>query len=136
MKSIEEQLIMHEGLEFKPYKCPAGKTTIGVGRNLEDRGITKEEAIYLLQNDIKSILNSLVEYDWFVNLDNVRKKVIIDMAFNMGVTGLLSFQNMIQAIREQDYQKAGEEMKNSRWYHQVNSRAKRLVKMMKTGKDY
>lgn len=136
MHSIEEQLIMHEGLRTKPYKCTANKITIGVGRNLENRGITKQEALYMLENDIKSIEKNLKEYSWYRDLDKVRQKVIIDMCFNVGLYGLLSFNNMIQAIRDKDYHKASEEMENSRWYRQVGNRAKRLCKMMKTGQDY
>lgn len=165
MHSIEDQLILHEGLKTDLYKCPANKLTIGVGRNLEDRGlsdteqkalfgrndlakkqiidelkkrgISKEEALLLLRNDIKSITNALtLKYTWFVYLDEVRQKVCIDMAFNLGVAGFSQFQNMIRALAVKDYQKAAREMESSAWYRQVGERAKRLVEMMRTGEDY
>lgn len=137
MPSIEEQLILHEGMRTKVYKCPAGKWTIGVGRNLEDRGITKEEALLLLRNDIKSITNALtLKYAWFAYLDEVRRKVCVDMAFNLGVADFSKFKNMIRALAVKDYEKASKEMESSAWYRQVGERAKRLVEMMKTGEDY
>lgn len=137
MPSIEEQLTLHEGLRTKVYKCPAGKWTVGVGRNLEDRGITNDEALYLLRNDIKSISNALtLKYTWFAYLDKVRQKVCIDMAFNLGIGGFSRFQNMIRALAVKDYQKAAKEMEDSAWYHQVGARGKRLAEMMRTGQDY
>ena len=165
MHSIEDQLILHEGLKTDLYKCPANKWTIGVGRNLEDRGLTadeqqaildesgltkeqvierlrsrgvsREEALLLLRNDIKSIANALtLKYTWFTSLDEVRRKVCIDMAFNLGLGGFSKFKNMIRALAAKDYQKAAREMENSVWYRQVGDRAKRLVRMMRTGQDY
>lgn len=136
LKSIEEQLILHEGIKLKPYRCPAGKLTIGVGRNLEDKGLSKQEALFLLRRDIAEITNELRKYPWFETLDMVRQKVLIDMAFNLGINGLLSFKKMLSYLKAGDYEKAADEMVNSRWYGQVGDRSKRLVKMMRTGKDY
>lgn len=163
--SIQEQLILHEGISLKPYKCSAGKWTIGVGRNLEDtglyefekmqilgtyeltrqevidilqvRGLTQEEALYMLDNDIRVIKAELEDgYRWFNFLNEVRQKVIIDMRFNLGSAGFAGFKNMIRQLELENYQRAAEEMKNSRWYLQVKTRADRLVKMMSTGQDY
>lgn len=136
LKSIEEQLILHEGMKLKPYRCPAGKLTIGVGRNLEDKGLSKQEALFLLRRDIAEITNELRKYPWFETLDMVRQKVLIDMAFNLGINGLLSFKKMLSYLKAGDYEKAAAEMVNSRWYGQVGDRSKRLVKMMRTGEDY
>lgn len=136
MKSIEEQLILHEGLKLKPYRCTAGKLTIGVGRNLEDKGLTEDEALFLLANDIREISKQLEQYGWYRGLDAIRQKVIVDMAFNLGVYGLLSFKDTIQALNCYDYDMAAKEMENSRWYRQVGERGRRLVEMMRTGEDY
>jgi lysozyme len=131
-----EQLIMHEGLKLRPYKCSAGKLTIGIGRNLEDRGITKEEAIYLAKNDIQGVEQALALNHWYATLDPIRQKVIIDMAFNMGINGLLKFKKMILAIERRDFVKAADEMLDSLWAEQVGVRAKRLAEMMRNGEDY
>ena len=134
--SIEEQLILHEGLRLKSYICPAGKLTIGVGRNLDDKGITEAEAMFLLKNDIDKVIKDLSKYKWFNDLYPVRQKVIVDMAFNLGIAGLLKFKKMIAAFEEKDYEKAADEMVDSRWYKQVGERGKRLENMIRSGDDY
>ena len=136
MHSIEDQLILHEGLRLKPYRCTAGKLTIGVGRNLEDKGISHDEAMMLLRNDIAEVTAQLERFDWFRALGPVRRKVLIDMAFNLGMGGLLGFQKMIEALERGDYERAADEMVNSRWYGQVGERGRRLERMMRTGEDY
>ena len=131
MKAIEKQLIEHEGLEKKVYRCPAGKLTVGVGRNLEDKGITEEEALFLLRNDIAECEDDLrsifTEYD---ALDESRKHVLIDMRFNLGPSRFRKFKKMIAAVKEKEFSRAAEEMKDSNWYRQVGKRAERLFKMM------
>ena len=136
MRSIEDQLIMHEGLRLKPYRCPAGYLTIGVGRNLETKGISENEALFLLRNDIEEVTRQLELFGWYVALGPVRRKVLIDMAFNLGMVGLMGFQKMIEALERGDYEAAADEMVNSRWYGQVGERGRRLERMMRTGEDY
>lgn len=136
MKTIEEQLVLHEGLRLEPYLCTANKLTIGVGRNLDDVGVSKSEAMFLLQNDINRVRTPLMRLAWFSELDEVRQKVVIDMAFNLGYKGLLGFRRTIAAIERKDYKAASREMMDSRWARQVGRRAQRLAEMMATGRDY
>jgi len=132
--ALEDQLIDHEGLELKPYRCTAEKLTIGVGRNIEDRGITEDEARYLLKNDIKIVEDELLEKKPVVaGLDAVRQRVLVDMGFNLGIPTLLKFQNMWNAIEEEDFQTAADEAMDSRWAKQVGRRAERLCQAMATG---
>ena len=132
--SLEDQLIDHEGLELKPYRCTAEKLTIGVGRNIEDRGITEDEARYLLKNDIKIVEDELLERKPLVSgLDSVRQRVLVDMGFNVGLPILMKFQNMWAAIEEEDWDEASAQMMDSRWAKQVGRRAERLSQAMKTG---
>jgi len=134
MTALEDQLIDHEGLELKPYQCTADKLTIGVGRNIEDRGITEDEARYLLKNDIKIVEDELLEKKPVVaGLDAVRQRVLVDMGFNLGIPTLLKFQNMWTAIEEEDFERAAEEAMDSRWAKQVGRRAERLCQAMATG---
>ena len=136
MKPIEQQLMLHEGLRLKPYRCTAGKLTIGVGRNLDDKGISQDEALFLLANDIEGVIKQLDKHSWYTGLDPIRQKVLIDMAFNLGISGLLQFKKMIAAIELGDYGAAAEQMLDSRWARQVKTRADRLAEMMRTGEDY
>lgn len=132
--SLEDQLIDHEGLELKPYRCTAEKLTIGVGRNIEDRGITEDEARYLLKNDIKIVEDELLEKKPVVaGLDAVRQRVLVDMGFNLGIPTLLKFQNMWAAIEEEDWVEASNQAMDSRWAKQVGRRAERLCQAMATG---
>jgi lysozyme len=134
--AMTRQLRLHEGERLKPYRCTAGKLTIGVGRNLEDRGITAEESAYLLTNDVareeRELLRAL---PWVAELDEVRQRVLLDMSFNLGLVGLLGFKNTLATIRAGDYTKAAGMMLDSRWAKQVGQRAERLSRMMATGKD-
>ena len=133
--AMVRQLRLHEGERLKPYRCTAGKLTIGVGRNLDDRGITAEESAMLLSNDItreeRALINAL---PWVAQLDEVRQRVLLDMAFNMGLGGLLQFKNTLATIKAGDYQRAASMMLDSRWATQVGQRAERLSRMMATGK--
>ena len=103
---------------------------------LKERGVTKDEALFLLANDIEDAIKDLSNFDWFEDLDPVRKKVVIDMRYNLGPTRFRGFKKMIAALARGDYKAAAAEMVDSRWYHEVGNRSKRLVKMMETGKDY
>ena len=134
MTSLEDQLIDHEGLELSLYKCTGDKWTIGVGRNLDDRGITEDEARYLLKNDIAIVEEELLRNKPSVaDLDGVRQRILVDMGFNLGIPTLLKFQNMWTAIEDEDWIEASEQMLDSRWAKQVGRRAIRLADAMKTG---
>lgn len=130
-----EQLKEDEGFRGEPYKCTANKTTIGYGRNLEDNPLTKSEAEYLLLNDLKEIEYSLNGRPFFDKLNDTRKDVLINMAYNLGIPRLLNFINMIAAISNDDYEKAADEMLDSKWARQVGNRATRLSKKMRTGNE-
>lgn len=129
---IGKQLIEHEALRLKPYKCPAGKLTIGVGRNLDDVGISKREAIFLLDNDIKACVEDLQSlfFDQFDRLPEKIQHVLIDMRFNLGPSRFRAFQKMIDAVRAESWQDMINEMKDSIWYRQVKSRADNLIRMI------
>jgi lysozyme len=134
LQLLWEQLIQHEGLRLKPYRCSAGKLTIGIGRNIEDVGITEEEALVLLGNDIARVISDLDRnVPTFSGLDEIRKRVLVDMCFNLGISRLMKFRRMLAALEVSDYAQAAVEMMDSRWARQVGSRAERLKHMMKTG---
>ncbi len=129
-----KMLVRHEGLKNKPYRCTAGRLTIGVGRNLEDNGIRKVEAYFMLDNDIDEIRDSLEKkYNWFERLNAVRKAVVIDMAFNLGISRFGAFKKTIALIESGDFEEASKEMLRSKWAVQVGYRAKELSEMMRSG---
>ena len=129
---IKNLLIKHENLELEPYTCPAGHLTIGVGRNLDDLGISEDEAIYMLENDIKRCENELREI--FINFDELPenvKMVLIDMDFNLGKTRFLKFKHMINAVKNKDWESMIQEMKNSHWCNQVKSRCEDNINLIR-----
>jgi lysozyme len=129
-------LTRDEGLRLKPYRCTAGKLTIGVGRNLEDVGITKEEAEQMLANDISRVTVDIVKrIPWALKLDDARFSVIHSMVFQMGIGGVMNFRKFLNALQMGDYVKASIEMMDSKWaQHDSPARAKRLAEVMRSGK--
>ncbi len=135
IESLRNQLIRHEGLRLKPYRCSAGKLSIGVGRNLDDNGISKQEAFCLLDNDIASSTAGLLQaLPWVKDLDEARRNVLINMTFNMGITTLLTFKNTLSLIKGGRYEEAAKNMLLSKWAMQVGSRAVELARIMEEGK--
>ena len=150
-----KKLIDGEGLVLTVYQDTLGIDTIGIGRNLKDRGIskaelehmdipnmdviyehgiTKQDAVYLATNDVQIVETELCQAHPCVDsLDAVRQLIVMDMAFNMGVPRLKKFKNMWAAIHEKDFPTAAKEMLDSRWANQVKSRATRLAHAMHTG---
>lgn len=129
--TLDALLIRHEGLRLKPYRCPSGKLTIGVGRNLEDVGISTSEAMFLLESDIYTCTKEALKFSWFSNLSDVRRDVVISMIFNIGYSGFLKFKKMIEAIEAKNYEKAADEMLASEWALQVGKRSYELSEMMR-----
>ena len=127
----KEMIKLHEGLAAKPYKCPSGKLTIGFGRNLDDLGISRDEADMLLNNDIERVVKEL---EWnlyfFEQLPDTWKRVLIDMCFNLGISRLLQFHRMLNAMSDGDAQAVVIEMRDSKWYRQVPNRANTLIRII------
>jgi lysozyme len=132
--SIEEQIATHEGFRSKPYRCPAGKLTIGYGRNIEDSGISSSEAFVMLKNDIKDAEKVCVKmFPKWELFDIKRRWALIDMAFNLGESRFRGFKRMIAAINRDDWKIAAKEAMDSKWYVQVGLRAKFVVAQIREG---
>ncbi|MBF0176518.1 MAG: lysozyme [Magnetococcales bacterium] len=135
-EALTKQLIRHEGIALRPYLCPAGRVTIGVGRNLEDVGISEAEAMVLLNNDLDRVEGELQRYlPGFNDLNDVRRCALMDMCFNLGISRFRLFQRFVAAINNKDFTLAAQEMLDSRWAKQVGERAKYLSRMVETGKE-
>lgn len=146
------QLVLHEGLKLVPYLDTEGNTTVGVGYNVTSRGwddwdqvtgnadhqgVLREDALKVLAFDIDRVEKVIPHY-WpgYVNVDPVRQRVVVDMAFNMGFRAL-GFKNCIAAIERKDWSRAARELYNSKWGVQVGEakgqRCDRLARMLLTG---
>lgn len=131
---IRSQLIRDEGFELKPYRDTGGLLHIGVGRNLEHNGISSKEAMMMLDNDLAYIDEQLERlWPWTRELDEARRGVLQNMAFNLGIQGLANFRRMLEAVKLRAWHTAAEEMRQSVWAVQVGDRSERLVKQMEEG---
>ena len=132
MDKLMDELIRDEGLRLKVYLDSEGIETIGVGRNLQ-KGITRDEAMFLLNNDIRFAIQEAMTFPWYEKLTEQRKRVIVNMIFNLGLTRFSGFKNTIRYLEMGDYEAASEEMLDSKWARQVGVRATRLSDMMRNG---
>lgn len=133
MNDVKSILLREEGLSLRPYKCTQGFLTIGVGRNLDTHGISKDEAFLLLDNDIKHATDEASEFPWFHLLSENRKTVVVCMIFQLGIEGFKRFQKTIAALTVGDYDLASAEMIDSQWYRQTPARAELMSEMMRNG---
>jgi lysozyme len=134
---LVSNLKRHEGLRLKVYQCSANKNTIGYGRNLDDVGISEVEAEVLLKGDIQVAMNELLSLDEFRRVMNpLRREVLINMRFNLGMSRLMGFVKMWQAIDDENWEAASKEMLDSLWAKQVGSRATELAEQMRTGVNH
>lgn len=162
---LHSQLVLEEGLRLMAYddatgypvpaggKCK-GNLTVGVGHNLDalpltpsqiaivghdgrTQPITTSNAFMVLDGDISDVSRALViDLPWCEGLDEIRARVLVDMAFNMGVHGLLKFHTFLSQMKLGNYAAAADDLKQTAWYGEVGSRARRLVAMIETGEDY
>ena len=131
-QKVRRMLEIDEGLKLKPYKCTAGKTTIGIGRNLDDVGISKELAYQMLDEDVamaQKVCSRLFEEQWTKWSEN-RKLGWINLAFNLGYERLSKFKNTLRAARIEDWDAVESGLRDSLWYKQVGKRAERVVEMI------
>ena len=131
--NLIDQLKRHEGYRRFPYLCPAGKLTIGYGYNL-DKGMDEATAQILLEWEVTNIQMDLSKMIPFWNkLSQPRQDVLTNMAYNLGVSGLLQFRKMLEAAKRGNIESVCDEMKNSKWYNQVGGRAEELIEQYRKG---
>ena len=131
---LKSQLKRHEGLRLNAYQDSEGVWTIGYGRNLQEMTITQAQADEWLKQDISSASNELNKaFPWVDNLSEKRRRVLVNMSFNLGMSKLIDFKKMWKALEKRDYHEASMEMLDSKWAVQVGSRASELAFMMIEG---
>lgn len=131
-QKVRCMLEIDEGLRLKPYKCTAGKTTIGVGRNLDDVGISKELAYQMLDEDVamaQKACQRIFPAEWDQWSEN-RKLGWINLAFNLGYERLSKFKNTLRAARVEDWSAVEAGLRDSLWFKQVGKRAERVIQMI------
>ena len=134
IQRLRQQLVTHEGVELKPYRCTSDKLTIGVGRNIEDRGISHTTAMQMLDEDIDICINELQQtLSYWNDLPSRVKEGLINLCFNMGISRLMAFKKTFAYLRSGDFGKAADELLDSRYANQVGQRAVDVADMIRDG---
>ena len=142
LEKLQEELEIDEGCKYEIYLDHLGYLTFGIGHL-----VTKDDPEYdwevgtsidtvrvheTFESDIEIVLSDCTKlYSDFEDLPEEAQRVIANMMFNMGYTRLSKFKGMKRGVDARDWNVAADEMVDSRWYHQVTSRARRLVERMR-----
>jgi len=135
LNTIRDQLLKHEGCVLHAYEDHLGYLTIGVGRLIDKRrggGITKDEAMFLLDADIARVVNLLRHEQGFTGFPDSIKEALVNMAFQLGHNGVMNFSKMWAALRERDFDRAADEAMDSRWAEQTPGRAHEVSEMIRS----
>jgi lysozyme len=130
------QLESDEGLRLQPYNDSLGFLTIGYGHLIDPRkggGISKEVAGAMLGQDTGNTVSSLKQFAWFQSQDSVRQCALVNMAFNLGVAGLLHFPKFLMDMGNKDYASAVSELIGTPWQQETGARADRIIALIQTG---
>lgn len=133
-ETLKQRIQRHEGIRLRAYRDSLSKLTIGYGRCLDTHGISEDEAEFMLDNDIADIHQQVaVALPWAMNLDLARREVLEEMAFQLGLSGLLGFKNTLAYIQQGNYAEAAQGMLNSQWHHQTPERCEELSEIILNG---
>jgi len=136
MQRIRTTLIRHEGVELKPYRCTSDKLTIGVGRNLDDNGISQETAMQMLTEDIDAAVEDLRRnLSWFDDTPVPVQEALVNLTFNMGMPNLMQFRKTLILLRDGAWDKGADELLDSRYATQVGYRAREVADMIRSAAD-
>ena len=125
------ELIRDEDLRLKPYADSVGKITIGVGRNLDDKGISKTEALYLLDNDIDECVADLASFPWFAKLPEGPQRAVLNLRFNLGPTRFRKWATTLAYLERGDLAGAARQFRtNRKYFTQVGARAERIARLL------
>lgn len=133
-RALVTQVKRHEGYRRQVYTDTAGVETIGYGLNLRHRGLTEKQASVLLSDHLVEVWDALADrLNWFENLNPVRQSALVEMAFNLGIGGLMKFKRMLRAMAYCDWDRASAQALDSKWAQQVGARAETIARQIKTG---
>lgn len=142
IETVEDLLCFEEGYRAEPYYCSEGYPTIGIGTRIGPKGAalvnyqmhwSKEIAKAHLREEVKAISDKIDGYPWFRQCNGPRRAVLVSMAYQMGVSGLLGFRNTLRLIEEGNFAAGGRGMRASKWYKQTPARAERHARVMESG---
>jgi lysozyme len=121
-QNLKKCLLESEGYAKYAYQDSLGYWSIGIGRCIDKRvgkGLSDDEINYLLDNDISQCRAQLKSFDWYLIQDDVRKDVLVELCFNLGLPKLLKFNQTLNSIANKNYDSAVVHLLNSKWAKQV-----------------
>ena len=125
------ELIRDEDLRLKPYADSVGKLTIGVGRNLDDKGLSRTEVLYLLDNDIDECVADLASFPWFAKLPEGPQRAVLNLRFNLGPTRFRKWATTLAYLERGDLAGAARQFRtNRKYFTQVGARAERIARLL------
>lgn len=131
-ESLRDRIIRHEGMRLKPYLDSRGIETIGIGRNLKDKGISEAEAYILLDNDLQECREEIIKnLPWAESLPTIVYGVLTEMVFQLGIYGVLQFRHTLQALQSGKYSEAADAILSSAWAKQTPERVKELSDILR-----
>jgi len=134
LSALKAELTRDEGIRFKPYKDSVGKLTIGCGHDLDDVPISYRAVMQILEDDILQAMGQLNgRIPWWVSLNEARQRALMNLCFQLGINGLLGFKQMLAALQDGDWQRAHDELINSKLNSQAPNRTGRTAQMLLTG---
>lgn len=136
LKKLEDDLVNDEGLVLHAYQDHLGFWTIGVGTLIDKRkggGITRDEAMMLLRNRLGSFFNKMdAGMPWWRDQPEPVQRALANMAYQMGVEGLLGFKTTLKLIQEGKYAAAADNAMRSKWATQTPKRAKKVTDLIRS----
>lgn len=131
---LRAYLEREEGKRKFPYRCSEGILTIGIGRNLESKGLSEEEIQFLFANDCAEVeKDAQAAFPWLQDCDEVRTEAVLSMCFQLGIGGVKKFKNFLAAMQGKQYSEAAKHALQSRWAQQTPARAKRVAHAIEFG---
>jgi lysozyme len=136
-EQLRQDLIRHEGYKTRPYRCTEGKLTIGIGFNLEDNDLPREVIDLLAEIKMAEVEKGLAkELPWIVTRPEPVQRALANMAYQMGLSGLLEFKKMLAALQAGDYRGAKIHGLDSKWARQTPDRAKEVTDLFVAHLDH
>lgn len=128
--SLIDNIKESEGFRSRVYQCTEGYDTIGYGFAIKDLVLSEEISTMILVEKLDKINDRLSSHDWFIDSPDDVRDVLVEMAYQMGVTGLLKFKKTLLYVSNRKYKEASVEMLDSLWAKQTPNRAKKLSDIM------
>ena len=133
--TLRKRIRLHEGKRNRPYQDSLGVWTVGIGRNLQSVPFSDDEIDLMFENDLRRAVDGAETFGVYHSLDEVRRGVLIEMVFQMGVLGVSKFRKFLSAAQRSDWYSAYQEMLDSEWARQTPERARRLAEIFLSGED-